>query len=209
MTPTATELPTATPTPTVLIGPIVTAIGVADLGGQVNQAIGVDAEGRPIFSRTEEAGFILFVEARPGRSQLPVGTVIFNPKRGDPTAQPDLQVQVNRALGDGSEAVCDATYPRVGGVPGTLLGMFDTVQSVTDALNDLGCRFRVFSEADFACTQDRGANLVYADSSSTVQFCILVNDALTFPPGDTIVTARLRDIGGNVGAPAQIVVRVP
>ncbi|GBD27385.1 hypothetical protein HRbin30_02732 [bacterium HR30] len=192
-----------------LTGPIVTAFGVADVGGQVNEPIGQDEAGRAIFSRTEEAGFILFVEGRPGRSQLPVSTVVFNPKRGDPLAQPDLQIQVNRALGDGSEVVCDATYPRVGGVPGTLLGMFDPIQSVTDALNDLGCRFRVFPEPDFACTQDRGANFVYRNPSSTVQFCALINDALTFPPGDTIVTVRLRDIGGNVGEPAQVVVRVP
>lgn len=192
-----------------MIGPIVTAFGVADVGGQVNEPIGSDDSGRPIFSRTQEAGFILYVEGRPGRSQLPVATVVFNPKRGDPTAQPDLQIQVNRALGDGSEAVCDATYPRVGGVPGTLLGVFDTVASVTDALNDFGCRFRVFSEPDFACTQDGAANLVYRNPSSTIQFCTLINDALTFPPGDTIVTVRLRDIGGNVGEAAQVVVRVP
>jgi hypothetical protein len=211
LTPTGTNTPEPrpTPTPSISIGPIVTALGIADVGGQVNQPIGVDESGRPVFARSEEAGFILFVEGRPGRSQLPIGTVVFNPKRSDPAAQPDLQVQVSRALGDGSESVCDAAYPRVGGVPGTVVGLFDAVQFVTDALNDFGCRFRVFPEPDFACTQDSGANLVYQNPSSTVQFCTLINDALTFPPGDTIVTARLRDIGGNVGEPAQIVVRVP
>jgi hypothetical protein len=204
-----TVVPSPSPTPTVLVGPIVTALGVADLGGQFNQPVGTDPSGRPIFARTEEAGFIVFVEGRPGASQLPVSTVVFNPKRGDPAAQPDLQVQVSRALGDGSEAVCDATYPNVGGVPGTLVGVFDPVPQVTDALNDLGCRFRAFTEPDFACTQDSGANLSYRNPSSTVQFCALIHDALTFPPGDTIVTVRLRDIGGNAGAPAQMVVRVP
>lgn len=171
--------------------------------------IGEDEAGRPIFSRTSEAGFLLYIEGRPGPSQLPVGTVLFNPKRNDAQALPDLIVQVSRALGDGSEEVCDITYPRIGGVPGTRAGELGLSPSVADAVNDLACRFRAFTETDFACTQDSGANLLFRSASSTVQYCILINDALTFPPGDTIVSARLRDIGGNVGGVSEIVVRVP
>jgi hypothetical protein len=188
---------------------VVTALGVADLGGQPNVPIGTDPAGRPIYSRTSEAGFLLFVEGRPGLSQLPVGTVFFNPKRNDPQALPDLIVQVSRALGDGSEAVCDVTPPRIGGVPGTLFDFPIVDLTTTDAVNDFACRFRVYTEPDFACTLDTGANLRFQNSSSTVQYCVLINDALTFPPGDTIVRVRLRDIGGNTGEAAEMVVRVP
>jgi hypothetical protein len=41
-----------------------------------------------------------------------------------------------------------------------------------------------------------------------VQFCALVDVSISFPPGDTLITARLRDVLGNVGTQRQIVVRV-
>lgn len=210
-TATWTQTPLSTPTPTVtpLIGPVVTAIEIADAGGQFNLSVGSDARGRPVYSRSAGAGFILFVEGRPGFSQLPVSPVTFNPKRNDPGAPPDLQVQVDRALGDGSSQVCDNSSPVLGGVPSTAEGDFSPELAITDALNDFGCRFRVYTETDFACTQDSGNNFVFRSPSSTIQFCTLISDALTFPPGDTIVSARLRDIAGNAGPPAQIVVRVP
>ncbi len=207
--PSPTPSPTTPPTATPVLGPIVTALGVADLGGQPNQPTGTDPQGRPIFTRTSEAGFLIFVEGRPGLSQLPPGTVFFNPKRNDPQALPDLIVQVSRALGDGSEAVCDVTPPRLGGVPGSILSESAFELATTDAVNDFACRFRVFTEPDFACTLDVGGNLRFREAASTVQYCVLINDALTFPPGDTIVRVRLRDIGGNVGSAAEMVVRVP
>lgn len=210
---TPTHTPTLSPTPvptlTPLTGPIITAMGIADVGGQPNAPIGEDAAGRPIFSRTSEAGFLLYIEGRPGPSQLPVGTVLFNPKRNDPQALPDLIVGVDRALGDGSEQVCDITYPSIGGVPGTLPSDIGVTPMAADAINDLACRFRAYTEPDFACTQDGNANLQFRSGSSTVQYCILINDALTFPPGDTIVRARLRDTGGNIGGWGELVVRVP
>ncbi|HXQ22514.1 MAG TPA: hypothetical protein VN812_12630, partial [Candidatus Acidoferrales bacterium] len=43
---------------------------------------------------------------------------------------------------------------------------------------------------------------------STVQFCAFIGTLLEFQPGDTIVTARLRDSGGNTGPLAQIVIRI-
>lgn len=206
---TLTALITPTPTATPLIGPMVTALEIADAGGQFNISLGSDAQGRPIYSRSASAGFILFVEGRPGFTQLPVSAVTFNPKRGDPAAQPDLQVQIDRPLGNGSPQVCDNSSPVLGGVPSTAEADFSPQADITDALNDLGCRFRVYTESDFACTQDSGNNFVFRSPSSTIQFCTLISDALTFAAGDTIVSVRLRDIAGNAGPPAQIVVRVP
>jgi hypothetical protein len=182
---------------------------LADSSGQFNISNQTDAEGRRIFVRSAESGFIIFVEGRPGPSLLPVGTVTFSPKTADPTAQPDLQVLTGHPLGDGSPAVCDNSFPTLGGVPASTPGDYSPLQSITDALNDLGCRFRVFAETDFACTQDSSGNFVFRSPSSAVQFCTLVNDALTFPGGDTILSARLRDTAGNAGPSVQIVVRIP
>jgi len=85
---------------------------------------------------------------------------------------------------------------------------FNPVQSVSDALNDLACRFTVYSETDFACTQNDSGDFVFGNPSSTTQFCTLVNDTLTFAPGDTLLTVRLLDTGGNAGPAVGIVVRI-
>jgi len=75
-------------------------------------------------------------------------------------------------------------------------------------LNDWSCRFKVYAETDFACTQDTNGNFLFASAASTVQFCTLVNDVLTFPTGDTILTVRLLDTAGNAGPSTQVVVRI-
>jgi hypothetical protein len=209
---TATETPTvqATPNPTAtpLVGPVVTAFGVADASGTFNASAGEDDLQRPIFARDSSTGFVIYIEGRPGMSRLPVGTGRLNAKPGDPTRQPDLQMESSADLGDASPAVCDGSFPTLGGVPGISTPDFSAVQPVSDALNDMGCRFRVFAETDFACTQDASANLRFDNPSSTIQFCTLVDEALPFPVGDTVLTARLRDTAGNAGPPAQIVVRI-
>lgn len=204
--PTWTLAPTVTPTP--FTGPIVSGLGLADSGGTFDEPVGTDASGRRIFGRQQGAGFILFVEGRPGSSALPVATNTLSTVLDAPVGRPDLQILVDRPLGDGSAAVCDKSIPDAGGVPGIETPGFPLEQPVSDAMNDLACRFRVFSEPDFACTQDRNGNFQYSSVASTVQFCTLVNDAIPFPPGDTIVTVRLRDTAGFVGPAAQIVVRI-
>ena len=201
-----TVAPTASPTP--LTGPIVSAFGIADASGLFNQSVDTDEENRPVFLRQEGNGFIVYVEGRPGASRLPVGTNRFTSRPGDPTRQPDLQIVSGNDLGNGSPAVCDNSFPSVGGVPSVSPPDFSPIQSVSDALNDWSCRFKLYSETDFACTQDNSGNFLFATPSSTVQFCSLVNDTLTFPRGDTILTVRLLDIAGNAGHPVQIVVRV-
>jgi hypothetical protein len=211
-TPTAepTETPVATPTPTQtpLTGPIVSAFGIADGSGTFNAPVDTDPQGRPIFVRQAPAAFVIYVEGRPGPSHLPVGSDRLASRPGDPTRQPDLQIESNNTLGNGSSAVCDNSYPNVGGVPGIAPADFSPVQSVSDALNDWSCRFKVFSATDFACTQDNSGNFLFGSATSTVQFCTLVNDIMTFPTADTILTARLLDTAGNAGPAAQIVVRV-
>ena len=209
-TETATLPPTSTATlvPTPLLGPIVTAFGIADGVGTVNVPNGMDEQGRQIFVPVSKAGFILFVEGRSGPSHLPVGTQLFNSKPGDPTQQPDLQLESSNDLGNPTKAVCDRAFPTLGGVPATTPPDFSDTQPVSDALNDVSCRFKVFAQADYACTQDAGGNLMFASSSSTIQFCTLVDDALTFPSGDTVLTVRLRDVGGAAGPSVQIVIRI-
>jgi hypothetical protein len=85
---------------------------------------------------------------------------------------------------------------------------FAPLEPVNDAMNDLACRFKVFAEGDFACTQTGNGELMFGEPSSTVQFCTLVSEALTFPTGDTILSVRLRDTVGHAGPAAQIVVRI-
>jgi hypothetical protein len=111
-------------------------------------------------------------------------------------------------LGVATAAVCDGFFPLMGGVPAVEPPDFTPTRAVSDALNDLACRFKTFAETDFPCTQSARGNFVFSNSSSTTQFCTLVDNALTFPVGDTVLTARLRDTEGNAGPPSRIVVRV-
>lgn len=206
-TPTVPPATTETPTATPLIGPVVTGFGVADASGTVTDALGRDGESRPIFRVGEADGFILFVEGRPGVSRLPIGTSRFH-QDGGVAVQPDVQIVSSNDLGNATAAVCDGAFPVAGGVPAIVPARFDAEPGVTAALNDFACRFKVFSETDFACTQNARGNFVFAAAGSVVQFCTLVNAALTFPTGDTVLTARLRDTDGNAGLPVEIVVRV-
>jgi len=205
---TLSPLPTATPTQTPLTGPIVSAFGIADGSGSFNAVADTDAQGRPIFLRQAGAGFVIYVEGRPGPSHLPVGTDRLTSRPGDPTRQPDLQIESSNNLGNGSAAVCDTSFPNVGGVPGISPADFSAIQSVSDALNDWSCRFKVYAETDFACTQDSNGNFLFGSTTSTAQFCTLVNDIMTFPSGDTVLTARLLDTAGNAGPSVQLIVRV-
>ena len=40
------------------------------------------------------------------------------------------------------------------------------------------------------------------------QFCAPVAVPLTFPDGDTLLTARVRDQAGALGEPARVIVRI-
>ncbi len=134
-----------------------------------------------------------------------------------PDNRPDLQIESNHDLGNGSPAVCDTGPPppagNGGGVPGIDPPDFEpgpapTPAFITNALNGFACRFEQFSPGA-PCTfidDSGGEKLVNPDA--TIQFCDAVTVTAAFPtqPPDTTLTVQLRDILGNLGPTAQIVV---
>ena len=132
-------------------------------------------------------------------------------------ARPDLQIEANRDLGNGSPAVCDVAGPMAmqtpGGVPAVPTPSFDPLsQTIANTLNDLSCRFDAHFSDD-ACTIPDPATeqLRFVMDDSTTQFCTaaVVGGEWAFPHGDTLLTVQWRDTDGKVGAPRQLVVRVP
>lgn len=216
-TPTVSPPLDATPSPSATVaqgsGPEITYIGIARSDFVPVTPTGFDAAERPILDRIDGSGLVLVIEARPGSEALPVGAKAFNPQGG----APDLQILLSRPLGDGSAAVCDKTRPNIGGVPATDPLVFSDAPTVVDAMNDIGCRVSngagepvgVQASSD-ACTlaHEPSGEFGFVDARSTIQFCLEVAAAWPFPDGETIVAARLRDVGGVVGASQEIVVRI-
>lgn len=204
----ATPTGSATPSPTPgSIGPVVTFFGVARADGLLVPARETSPEGVPIFTRPLGAGFTLVIEGKPGSSGRPVGSLTY---RSDLAALPDLQIVASRELGDGSPRVCDLRPPEAGGVPAVDPPRFDDLATV----NDLACRFRdgvdqpLGRTAADACVQFENGSFGFVAPDSTLQFCALVDRAWSFPPGDTLLTVRLRDTNGNVGPLARIIIRI-
>ncbi len=210
-TTTATATPSPTLTPTPAMGPDILYFGITNADDSFQAPTGTDAHGIPVYERPFGFGFSLVVEARHGTSLRDVGTSAYS----DGGGTPDLQVQATRPLGNGSPAVCDGEAPTFGGVPAVDPPRLDDPDAIADALNDLGCRFidgvgvpegRTcqlgcvrFETGEFGCK---------AGDDVEVQFCAPVPMSLTFAAGDTLVSARVRDKVGNLGAPAQLIVRV-
>ncbi len=208
LSPTPSATPTVTATPAV--GPGILFFGLTSADDILQPPSGTSPEGVPIYTRQFGFGFRLVVEARRGTAGADPGVDAF---AGD--GLPDLQVQVTRPLGNGSSAVCDVEPPLFGGVPAIDPPRFDESAAVVDTLNDFGCRFvdgsgepraRTcssscvrFEDAEYACVAGRDVE---------VQFCGLMDAPLEFPAGETLVTVRVRDVAGNLGAPAQLIVRV-
>lgn len=168
---------------------------------------GFDADGRRIFERAS-GDVVLVVEgalpisgATPGTSVSPV----------PPDNRPDLQIQSNRDLGNGSTNVCDkgSVTEGGGGIPGIPTpNAAEGDPVITDALNDFACRFQVFTGTS-ACTKtDESGIEKRIAPDSVVQFCGFLPPPAAFHPGDSVVTVQLRDTQGNLGPTAQIVVRV-
>ena len=99
--------------------------------------IGTMPDGTPIYHRPLGTGFVIVVEGKPGTSKLAVGTNAYNSDPGDPAILPDLQIQVDRDLGDGSPSICDNMPPTIGGVPAVNPPRFDTNQTIANTINDL------------------------------------------------------------------------
>lgn len=211
------------PTPTVPpIGPEVTFVGVTRADDSLVQPVGTRPDGVPIYARTAGAvggasGFRLVVEGKKGRSGVAVAISTLNE---NVSQLPDLQIQTNRALGNGSSAVCDTVQPTpgpaAGGVPAVDPPRFDGTVSNANSINDLACRFRdgqgqptgISNSADGCVKIEPTEDYGFVNSESEVQFCGFVSAILAFPQGDTLLTVRLRDQAGNVGAPAQMIIRV-
>jgi hypothetical protein len=197
-------VPTATPR---TIGGEITAFGVARADGVPVMTIGPQDDGYLTFVRPP-SGFIIYIEAKRGISNLPVGSETFAHDPEDPNVLPDLQVVVSRPLGNGSSKVCDVSPP-VGGVPAVVPPAFGGSQAVSNAVNDFACRFDARNSMQ-ACTRDGFSTYQFTDSSSTIQFCTSpgIGTELAFPHGDTIITARVRDVAGQPGHQKSIAIRV-
>jgi hypothetical protein len=210
---TATRTPTITPTATpVPSGPLITFFGLTRSDDTLLSPTDTTPQGVPIYPRLVGTAFSLVVEGMPGSSGLAVGGSAY---QSDASSLPDLQVEVSRALGNGSPAVCDSTGATAGGVPAIDPPNFDALQSVVDAVNDLACRFvdgtgkpGARRSALDSCVMFATGESGFVASNTTIQFCGFVTGVMEFPPGDTLVTVRLRDEGGNPGPAAQLIVRV-
>jgi hypothetical protein len=150
---------------------------------------------------------MVVIEGKPGISNVEVARGIFRYDPADPKQQPDLQIEANRPLGDGSLAVCDARRPTIGGVPAVDPPSFAPNAKVSAALNDFACRFESFIESNASCTVNKFGDFEFLNAKeSKVQFCMVVARSWQFPPGNTEVSVRLRDTDGNVGPVTRFVV---
>jgi hypothetical protein len=208
--PTPSAVVTATPSATAPAGPQITFFGVTRADDVVVDPSGDTAEGVPIYPRLAASGFSLVVEGRPGTSKAALGTSSFS--SNDVNQLPDLQIEVSRPLGDGSAAVCDDSDPDFGGVPA--VSPFDFSPAEAPAINDLACRFKdgqgqPVGRRDYPCTRFLPElEYHFVDPASTVQFCGVIDKPFSFPSGDTMVAARIRDVAGNLSTVAQLVIRV-
>jgi hypothetical protein len=191
---------------------VVTFFGLTRSDDTLIASNGTTPTGVPIYSRLVGAAFSIVVEGKPGASGLPVGGSAYQPGSA---SFPDLQIEVARPLGNGSAAVCDSTGPMAGGVPAVDPLNFNAVPSTIDAVNDLACRFLDGSgkpgarrSPDDSCVMFMSSEPGFVNQNTTIQFCGFVTGVMEFPPGDTLVTVRLRDEGNNPGPMAQLVVRV-
>lgn len=196
-------------------GPVISFMGVLRADDTLLPASSVDAVGRSVYDRVTGSGFRLVIEAKPGTDGAAVGISTFDSDPMNPSVRPDLQVEVSNNLGDGSTAVCDDSQGNFGGVPGITPPNFDVTQPISDALNDFGCRFKDgvgnpkgISEDDEACVAYPDGEFHFVDSSTTVEFCSFISRPISFVPGDTVITARVRDTNGVTGPTQQIVIRI-
>ncbi|MBX3023932.1 hypothetical protein KF840_03380 [bacterium] len=189
------------------IGPVVTYAGIARADGRGVEADGKTADGTPIYRHPVGSGFMIVIEGRPGINKVENGRSIYRYSPDDPSQRPDLEIEVTRALGDGSLAVCDARRPNIGGVPGIDPPSFAETPKVSAAINDLSCRFETFIESNASCTVNQYGDFEFLRKDSKVQFCMVVARSWQFPQGDTLVSVRLRDTDGNPGPVSRFVLR--
>jgi hypothetical protein len=194
-------------------GPQIGFFGVLQSEFKLIDPVSVDQSGRPIYARSS-SDFVLVVDAKPGRNGVAVGRSTFNYNAANPAVWPDLQIEASRNLGNGSGAVCDHSAGNFGGVPGINPPSFALTRQIADALNDFGCHFDdgagqpLGHGPDFPCVQFDDGEYRFVDAEATVEFCATIISSIQFPPGDTLVTARVRDESGVIGPARQIIIRV-
>jgi hypothetical protein len=214
-TPRHTPTVTRTPTPTVPPEPVITFFGVTRADDTQVFPVDVSSEGFSIFERPSSGyNFSIVIEARPGGTHTALGTTAFNSNVNDPTVLPDLQIEVSQPLGENpTAAVCDEQGSNQGGVPPITPPDFSPIQSIANAINDLACRFKNETGSPGgrtmnSCVQFPDGSYAFVDGSSTVQFCGFINKPIRFPVGETLVSARVRDLAGNVSHEAHMVIRI-
>lgn len=197
-------------------GPEITYFGLTRADDRLIDPVGRE-NGVPVFERPVTAGggasgFSIVVEAAPGNSGAEVGTSSYDITL---LSLPDLQIQANRPLGNGSSAVCDDPVAAPGGVPATDPVSFDETAANITHINDFACRFvdgqgnpEARTSPQDSCVAFASGDFAFADEDSTTQYCGAINVPLAFPAGDTVVTVRLRDVDGNIGEQKQLIVRV-
>ncbi|HYD48149.1 MAG TPA: hypothetical protein VEB21_07375 [Terriglobales bacterium] len=184
-----------------LQGPEVTFFGLSAASGSLIPALGTIGK-TPVYFRNAGSGFRIVVEAGLGTNSVPPGDVTVASDGLKPAVRPDLQVVCTRDLGDGSETMC------AGGVPAIAPPHYDASQRTSNAINDLGCHFHAFTSAAFGCTNNQFGNPSFVSPRTRLQFCLLVVRELEFPLDDTLCSVQVRDRGGNLGPPAQFILRV-
>jgi hypothetical protein len=191
-----------------MIGPLITHAGIARADGR---AVDPDSteKGVPVYVNYVGSGFLVVIEAKQGLTELDVGRRLFAYDANNPKKRPDIEVEVNRDLGDGSAEVCDSRRPHIGGIPGIDPPSFAETKKVAAALNDMSCRFETFIESAGACTLNQYGDFSYIAKDSVTQFCMVIARAWRFPYGDTLVSARLRDSKGEPGPVTHFILRRP
>jgi len=222
--PPATRTPTPTPTASLTgNGPKVVFFGVIDnADGCVfccdqsctrtpTPTPQFDAQGRRIYD--EKTGqFLIVVEAGSAASGATPG-IQLGPV--PPSNRPDLQIESTQSMGvDPINTQCASGPASSGG--GGILGInppnfgpdMGSVPTLTNALNNFACRFQAFSPSQPCTFVDASGIGRTVNPSAVIQFCDAVTGTAAFQPGPSLVTVQLRDINGNIGPTAQIIVRV-
>jgi len=151
----------------------------------------------------------VIVEVRRGANGRLPGSLLEVPAPDRSTIRPSLQIESNRPLGDGSEAVCDVATG--GGVRPVPTPSFAEEQWITEALNDFACRFRgpINRREDGCAKSPNGEEGDFLGVGTLFQFCFDAAGREAFPPGETLLTVRVLDTSGTPGPTAQIKVFVP
>jgi hypothetical protein len=201
-TETATPTVTWTPAP----GPTITFFGVTLADDSLELPSDTTPDGIPIYTMPFGFGFKLVVEAH--------GRLSANPSSYTVPGTPDLQIQSTRDLGNGSAAVCDVEPPNFGGIPGIDPPQLEDPGAIADALNDFGCRFIDGTGASNgrscaeACVKYADGEYHCVSNDTDSQFCAPITMPMRFPDGGTLVSVRVRDLQGQLGSAAQLIIRV-